>query len=107
MLIPVSKLESIVFSKAFLSSMESNIRNEINVDKIIDFTVINISPNNIVISSILLIAYGQFMYFQGQNNSKNQNNYDKIPKYQNFRNKLRFITTVFLILLVKDIQSVQ
>jgi len=106
MLLPISKLESIVFSKALLSSIELNIRNELNVDKVLDIIAYNpiIYPNHLVVSGVLLFIYGQMMYFQGHNTAYCK--YMKIPKYNTFRVSLRFAITIIMVLFIKDIQSV-
>lgn len=106
MLIPISKLENIVFSRAVLSAVQMNIRNEFNIDKIIDFAyhMPTLFPTGLLVSSILIIAYGQLMYYQGHNTAMYK--YQKIPKYRNFRINIRNILLVFMILFVKDIESV-
>lgn len=109
MLVPISKLENIVFSRAVVSAIQVNIRNELNIDKLIDF--VSHAPglfpntNSIVVSTILILVYGQLMYFQGRNTAA-MCKYQKIPKYRDFRINVRIFMLVFMILFVKDIESV-
>lgn len=106
MLIPISKLENIVFSRAVVSAIQMNIRNELSIDKIIDFAyhMPTLFPNGILVYAIMIIVYGQLMYSQGHNAAMNK--YQKIPKYMDFRGNMRNILLVFMILFVKDIESV-
>ena len=108
MLVPISKLENIVFSRAVVSAIQINIRNELNIDKLIDFVShapgLFPMPNGLLVSTILIIVYGQLMYFQGHATAICK--YQKIPKYRDFRGNVRIFLLVFMILFVKDIESV-
>ena len=108
MLVPISKLETMVFSRAAVSAIQMNIRNELNIDKLIDFVShtpgLFPTPNGLLVSTLLILAYGQLMYFQGHNTAMCK--YQKIPKYRNFRGSVRIFLLVFMILFVKDIESV-
>jgi len=107
MFIQVSKLESILFSKAFESSFYTNFRSEFNIEKILDMTIthggISLSQNAFVLSTVILFTYGQFMYIQGARATENK--YEKIPKYQQFQYKFKLLMSLLLIIFVKDVQN--
>ena len=104
----ITNLERIVSTKAVLSSLEVNLRNEITVERMV-FQVVdfNLNNHNIYIFSTLfiLIMYGQWKYYDGFSVQTQIDKYRKIDKYSRMEKMTKELLFFLAFLLVKDVQS--
>jgi hypothetical protein len=105
-LIPVvSKLESIVTTKAITSSFYTNLRNEFTLDKIITMVTgfnYHNHANYAYLSIFLTVLYGEYKYMKGANTINEK--FKKIDKYDKVYKNVREILYIFIFIFTKDIQ---
>ena len=105
----LTSLESIVSTKAFISSLAVNLRNEITFERII-FQVVDFNFNNhniyIFTTLFMLTLYGQWKYYDGLSVQMQLDKYRKIDKYSRMEKMTKELLFLLAFLLVKDVQSV-
>jgi hypothetical protein len=105
----ITSLESIVSTKAFISSIGLNLRNEITFERII-FQVVDFNFNNhniyIFTTLFMLTLYGQWKYYDGLSVQTQLDKYRKIDKFSRMEKMTKELLFLLAFLLVKDVQSV-
>jgi hypothetical protein len=105
----ISHLESIVSSNAIITSVISNLKNEITFERVIfqvfDF---NLNSHNMYIFSslLLVVAYGQWKYYDAISLTEKLNKFRKIDKYSRIEKTTKEILFLIAFLFIKDVQSV-
>jgi len=98
-------LERIISSKAVLSSLITNLRKEITVERIfIEVSEINSNPTNYIYLSIVLsFIYGQWKFYNGTQNKIQK--FKKIDTYTKIERVTKDILFIILFAFMKDVQS--
>jgi len=105
----ISNLERIISSNAIITSFIGNLRNEITFERVVfqvfDF---NLNRHNLYIFSslMLVVAYGQWKYYDAITVSERINKFRKIDKYSRIEKTTKEILFLIAFLFIKDVQSV-
>ena len=105
----ISNLERIISSNAIITSFIGNLRNEITFERLVfqvfDF---NLNRHNLYIFSslMLVVAYGQWKYYDAITVSERLNKFRKIDKYSRIEKTTKEILFLIAFLFIKDVQSV-
>ena len=103
----ITNLETIVSTNAISSSIFTNLRREIDIERaFLQFVPMHVSTNTgyIYLSIVLTVLYGQWRFYTGS-----QIKYNKLRKFDRFTRIELFIKNLlFLLILIfmKDIESV-
>jgi hypothetical protein len=99
----VTRLETIITSRAISSSFITNLRNEFSIEKIFtEITEFNYHSINLTfISLFITYMYGQYKYMEGSKIKK----IEKFDKYRKINRITREILFIILFIFTKDVQN--
>lgn len=103
----ITNLETIMTTKAVTSSIITNMRMELTLDRILlQLSQMNYHSNNYFYISILITyLYGQYKYFEGSDNCNIETKLEKFDKYKNASRTTNEILFILFIIFSKDVPN--
>lgn len=105
--IVISNLEGIVTAKAITSSLLTNLRLELTLDKfLLQLTQFNYhSTDYFYISVFITYLYGQYKFFKGSESCQIDTKLGKFDKYQKVSRITKEIIFIIFVIFTKDVQN--